>query len=346
MFSRATAILISLLALGFAAAAQDKPADKQKGDRDTAERTFAFTFGDDGGYLGVQAIDVNKDNISKFGLSSVRGVAIEKVIENSPAASAGLQNGDVILRFDGEEISSVRKLTRLIGEVAPDHQVKLTISRNGSEKEMTATVGKRPMPRFDNGNFTFSAPVPLGKLTLPDDAEPGELPSVAITPDTPGVTPKVFRMPGGEGKAYVWRMGDGRQIGVGVMPLTKQLAAHFGVGSGAMINNVRENSPAERAGLKAGDIIVDVDGKPIRGEIDLVRMINGKKEGDIQLTFVRDGKRQTVGITPEKSKESGFTFSTDDEDGSNAAPMPLRSSGPPAPLAPMPAKSLHFKRTL
>src|SRR5258708_5479054 len=123
-----------------------------KKEKEKAPTAFAWSFEGGGGYLGVQTQEVSKENFAKFGLRDVRGVAVEKVLENSPAA-AGIQNGDVIVRFNGEEVTSSRKLTRLVGEVDPDHQVSLTISRAGREQEITATVCKRPTPRIENGNF-------------------------------------------------------------------------------------------------------------------------------------------------------------------------------------------------
>lgn len=262
-------------------------------------RAFAFSFDGDGGYLGVQTQEVTRENFAKFGLSGVRGVAVEMVVENSPAAAAGLKDGDVILRFNGEEITSTRKLTRLIGEVAPDHQAKITISRAGREQDITATLGKRPEPKFADGNFLLRTPMP----PMPDLKEFRR-----------GEMPRVFTVPGGEGRTFMWKAGEGRQIGVGVTPLTKQLAAHYGVESGALINEVRENSPAAKAGLKAGDIIVEVDGKAVKGDLDIVKAINAKKEGDVQLTIMRNGSRQTMTVTPEKSKGSGFVFESEDND--------------------------------
>src|SRR5947209_1469585 len=111
--------------------------EKTQEETDKAPQTFSFMIEGGGSYLGVEMTEVTKDNFAKYGLSGVRGVAIAKVSENSPAAAAGLQAGDVILRIDGEEVTGVRKLTRLVGEVDPDHQVRVTISRNGREQELT-----------------------------------------------------------------------------------------------------------------------------------------------------------------------------------------------------------------
>src|SRR5205085_5801402 len=125
-----------------------------KKDDEKGARTFAFSFDGGGSYLGVQTEEVNKDNFAKFGLRDVRGVAVEKVVDNSPAAAAGLRPGDVIVKVNGDEVSSTRKLTRLISEIDPDHQARLTVMRGGSEKEMTATLAARPAPKFGDGNFS------------------------------------------------------------------------------------------------------------------------------------------------------------------------------------------------
>jgi S1-C subfamily serine protease len=101
----------------------------------------------------------------------------------------------------------------------------------------------------------------------------------------------------------VWRTASSRQIGISVSPLTKQLGDHFGVAEGTLlINNVRENSPASRAGLKAGDIIVEVEGKAVHGDGELIRAIGAKTEGDVHITIVRDRARQTIRVTPETVK--------------------------------------------
>jgi serine protease Do len=323
-------VSILIVTSAFILAIGQTPEAKQEKEKAAAARAFAFSFDGDGGYLGVQTAEVNKDNFAKYGLRDVRGVAVEKVIDDSPAAAAGIKEGDVIVRLNGEEITGTRKLTRLISEVAPDHQVRVTISRNGSEQDLNATVGKRPTPRFENDNFAFTVPGGMEKMEL-DKLR--EMPQLKDFPK--GEMPRAFTVPGGEGRNFAWRVGEGRQIGVGVMPLGKQLAEHFGVEGGVMVDNVRENSPAAKAGLKAGDIITEIDGKPVKGQFDLVRGINDKKEGDVTLTIVRDHDRQTLTMTPERSKGGGFFFQNGDGDeGVTIAPGQMQLVQPATPSAP------------
>jgi serine protease Do len=323
-----TSILIVTSA--FILAIGQTPEAKQEKER--TARTFAFSFDGDGGYLGVQTAEVDRDNYAKYGLRDVRGVAVEKVMENSPAAAAGIKEGDVIVRLNGDEITSTRKLSRLVSEVAPDHQVRISIMRNGSEQDVNATLAKRPGAKLGEGNFMWTTPDGMKGLEL---EKLKDLPRLKDFPR--GELPKVF----GEGNAFAWRAGEGRQIGIGVMPLGKQLAEHFGVQSGVMVDSVRENSPAAKAGLRAGDIITEIDGKTVNGQFDLVRGINDKKEGDVTLTITRDHNRQTVTVTPEKSNGSGYFFRSDDGDKNIViAPEELRMPLPTFPIAaPMPSEA-------
>lgn len=274
-----------------------KTPEPTKPEKPAKPTVFSFQF-DGGSFLGIEPQEVTKENFSKFGLSSVRGVAVEKVVENSPAAQAGLQAGDVIIKFEGEEIESVRKLSRLIAEVAPDHQVKLTVLRGGSEQEFTATMGKREFPAVYNGNFKME--------NFPKMPEMPKMPDMSKLPQVQVLPPNV------KGDAFIWKndgegafyFGANRQIGVSVSSLTKQLGEYFGVseGKGLLISSVRENSPAAKAGLKAGDIIVEADGKEVKNNTDLIRAVNEKKEGAVTLTIIRDRNRQTIQVTPEKLK--------------------------------------------
>jgi len=287
-----TFILLTLLTFTVTFA-QDKKESKKDKDQDALAKQAvlssalgrALLFSGRGSYLGVFTTEVNKENFAKFGLSSVKGVAVNKIAKDSPAAKAGLQEGDVITRFNGEAVTSKRKLTRLIREVAPDHEASLTVLRKGSERKIDVTIGQRKS-RFSNGSFVF--------------------PRVPRMPRAPRV--KVF--PRGKGKNYTYSFSSNRSIGVGVSSLTKQLGEHFGVpnGDGILVNRVYKDSPAAKAGLKAGDVIVEADGKKMENSFDLIRAINDKKEGAVKLTVVRNKNRRTISVTPEKRKANNRLF--------------------------------------
>lgn len=243
-------------------------------------------------YLGVQTVDVTKQNYARFGLSDVRGVAVDSVIKDSPAEKAGIQNGDVIVRFDGETISSVKKLTRLIGEVSPDHKAKITVLRNGNERDVEVTLAKREMnfdaSVFGGGNFPQIEIAPTSPRGM-------RIPNAPIAP-----FPQV-----GENGTFVWRGAASRQIGVSTSKLSKQLADYFGVsgGNGLLVRDVRADSPAAKAGIKAGDVIVEIDGKQMSEGSDLIEAVNEKKEGTVSVTIIRDKSRQTLTVEPAKSVE-------------------------------------------
>ena len=331
-------LLFVLIGAGIGAAQTPEP----KAEKQGAVRTMSWSFDSEGGYLGVQTEEVNKDNLAKFGLRDVRGVGVESVVEGSPAQAAGLQKGDVIVRVNGDEITSGRKLSRLVGEISPDHQARLTVLRNGSEREITVTVGKRPGFKVGDGSFELFGPT--GKFEfpqMPDMPNLSKLPRIDMPPMTPGAP----------GEPLVRVFGSRRQIGVSLTPLTKQLAEHYGVENGALVNNVRDDSPAARAGLKAGDIIIEVDGKAVKGDMDLVRAITEKRDGSLSLTIVRSGSRQSISVTPEEVKgmfDNHFEFTVPDAPDAPQAPEVFRMTRPAvpavpgAPAAPLPLNQLFI----
>jgi len=242
----------------------------------TADRSFSFLL-DGGAYLGIGTEDISKENMSRYGMREVRGAGVTQVMKDSPAEKAGLRKDDVILRFEGESVTSTRKLSRLVSESAPDQTVRLTISRGGAEQEVTATLAKHEMKSL------------LG-AAIRDDIFKG------MEKNWPQATI-------GDGN-FVFNFGANRRIGVSTQTLTKQLADYFGAKDGGLlITSVSENSPAAKAGLKAGDVITAVDGEKVDSSGDITRAINKKQEGEIALTILRDHNTRTVNLTPEKSKD-------------------------------------------
>jgi serine protease Do len=294
--------IVSLLLIGGIAVAQQTapPADAPllpHGPED-APTAFSFFFAD-GSFLGVYAEDINKENMARYGMREVRGVGITQVVKDSPAEKAGLKKDDVIVRFEGDSVTSVRKLNRLVSEVAPDQTVKLGISRGGGEQEVAVTIGKR--------NQSMNAFERLEGLEGLKGLE--ELKGLDKLKEFHGLMPpdgQVWKWKGQEpGKdGMVFAFGNHRRIGVSTMELTKQLADYFGIadGKGVLVTSVSDNSPAAKAGLKAGDIITSIDGDKVEGAGDLARGINKNKDGDVTLEVIRDRKQRTIKVTPEKSQ--------------------------------------------
>lgn len=278
-----------ILAAGVVVAQQPAPPPPSPPD-EPFEQNFTF-FMDGGGYLGVYAENISRENMGRYNLNQVRGVGVTQVIKDSPAEKAGLRKDDVILRIDGENVNSVRKLNRLISEMAPDHNVRVAVSRNGAETEITATVGKR-------NNSSFAQDLPGGsrlwKWERPD--------------------PKAFKF---EGPLFnredfpnsgdlTFMLGNGRRIGVSSIQLTRQLAEYFGIadGKGVLVTSVTDDGPAAKAGVRAGDVITAIDSESVDSPGDLSRVLNRKKEGDVSLTVIRNKSQQTIRVTP---KEGGFS---------------------------------------
>lgn len=257
---------------------------------------FAETPFGEGNYLGVRVEELTRENAKAYGLSGEpRGVGVTQVLKDSPAERAGLRERDVILRFDGEAVTSVRKLTRLITESSPEHSARITLLRGGSEQEVSATLARRerlaPAVAGDMiGRFDLGEVKRLGE----DWAKSGE--DWKLKADEWG---KGFEAFGGDGPG-VFALASSRRIGVTTATLSKQLADYFGVSHGVLVNSVEQGSPADKAGLKAGDVLTEVDGKQIDDASDLVRGLGAKDEGEVTLTFVRDKQRRTVRVTPEK----------------------------------------------
>jgi membrane-associated protease RseP (regulator of RpoE activity) len=297
---------------------QNAPETSRPPDDQQIMTNFVFTGG--GNYLGIYAEDVTKDNASKYGLRESSGVVVTEVAKDSPAERAGLKKGDVILRFDDELVTSARKLTRLINEAAPQHTTKLIIARNGAEQTLSATLGKREQLARD---FNVAPFVQENVRRGLDDLNRNM-------------------------KTFNFDFRPARRIGVSATPLTSQLADYFKVKGGVLVSFVDENSPAAKAGIKAGDVITQVDGQEISGVESLTRAISSKSEGAVTLTLVRDKKQRTVTLVPERAEQRPF----------NSPPMArnllLPSINVPqiqiTPLAPMrikpvrpPAKPLTIK---
>lgn len=267
---------------------------------------FATAFLDDGNYLGVRVEEVTRGNMSAYGLTGEpRGVGVTQVLKGSPAERAGLRERDVIVRFDGEAVTSVRKLNRLIAESSPNHTARVSVLRGGSEQEVSATLARRER----------LAPVVAGQLLGGIDFAEAQrfgeewAKNAEEWKRKSGEMGKGLEELGREGSG-VFAFGPTRRIGVTTATLGKQLADYFGVSHGVLVNSVESGSPAEKAGLRAGDVVTEADGKQVDDASDLMRALGAKEEGEVTLTVVREKKQRTVRVTPERRSSPQRFFTT------------------------------------
>ncbi|WP_231875592.1 PDZ domain-containing protein, partial [Oleiphilus sp. HI0086] len=96
------------------------------------------------GWLGVLIQEVNKDLADSFGLDRPYGALVAQVVEDSPADQAGIQTGDVIIEYEGEEIDFSSELPQLVGRTKVGDKAKLKVVRDGDEKSVSVEIGELP----------------------------------------------------------------------------------------------------------------------------------------------------------------------------------------------------------
>ena len=208
------------------------------------------------------------------------GALVNRVIPGSPAEKAGIKKGDVIISVNSRPVASAEELTRAIRSGRVDQSASIQVARDGVKKTLTAKLAARP----SDEEFEESE--------LGEHGEHGDFDSEDHEFS--------FRMP--EGAMSVFHMGRGR-LGIRVDDLNTDLGGYFGIkdGKGALVLEVLKDTPAERAGLKAGDVITKVGDRAIESSEDL-RSALRSKEGKITLTVLRHGTRSTkeadIGATP------------------------------------------------
>lgn len=96
------------------------------------------------GYLGVLPQEVTPELAEGFGLKDLKGVLIAKVEENTPAGKAGLLEGDIIIKFNGQDVPTVAKFRQIVAETKVGDEVKLAILRDKKQKTVSAVIGEMP----------------------------------------------------------------------------------------------------------------------------------------------------------------------------------------------------------
>jgi len=232
-------------------------------------RGFELMVG--GSHIGIAVRDLDEAD-AKREKTAQSGVVIDEVYTESPASRAGLKAGDVVVEFDGERVRSARQFSRLVAETPDGRSVKLAAVRDGQRM----TIDITPEARGGlNTEWTFS-----GDFSRLQDLEH----------DITQMIPKIAA-PGFEMRTRVRTS----RLGVQIETLTPQLATYFGAKLGALVTTVQEGSAAEKAGLRAGDVITAIDGRTIEDAADIQRALRGTGDGDeVTIEILRDRKPQTL----------------------------------------------------
>jgi serine protease Do len=227
---------------------------------------FAFSPALAGGsFLGVGVAEITPERARDLKLREEYGVEITRLEDDSPAAKAGLKAGDVVLEYQGQRVEGMEQFGRLVRETPPGRTVKLVISRGGATQTVQATVASRKMQGLLNrdSNFHFTMP----------DIQIGDMP-------------------------HVFTAWSGSMLGVEAESVGNQLAEYFGVKQGVLVRSVVKGSPAEAAGIKAGDVITKIDQTPVTGVSDLssaIRSSRTKRTFPVQI--MREHHETTVTVT-------------------------------------------------
>jgi len=227
-----------------------------------------------------------------------RGAVVRGVEDDSPAVKAGIEKGDTIVRFDGETVRSASQLARLVRETPPGRSVKVEVLRDGASRTLTARTGEaRNRWVAKNDDEGFFVPDTDFDITVPEPFpphQPGGTPFV-------GPGPHVFRWkgPGDNTFALPW-LAEPMRLGVQFMELGDQLATYFGVakGRGVLVTSVEADSPAAKAGVQAGDVILEFDGHAIEDGADLRLQVRDAEGGDaLAVKVQRHGKPLDLEVT-------------------------------------------------
>jgi serine protease Do len=217
-----------------------------------------------GSYLGVGVRDVDSERKQALNLKEERGAEITSVEKDSPAAKAGLQAGDVVLDYAGNRVESMEQFIRLVRETPAGREVKIVVSRNGSPLTLTA--------KLDSNQARLERNLQVAR-DMKVLAEGMDMPRAAM----------------------YWKSF---QLGIEAEALEGQLAEFFGVKQGVLVRSVGANTPAEKAQLKAGDVILAVEGAKVTSPREITNALRSARQNSqvITLTLSRDRKEQQLKV--------------------------------------------------
>jgi C-terminal processing protease CtpA/Prc len=232
-------------------------------------------------WLGVETHEVTADNAKELKLPAERGVVVAGVTKDSPAAKAGLNENDVITEVNGQRVEGSAQFRRMIHEIPAGRVAQLTVWRDGRAQTLSATLGKAEERHSTwmgatPGTFAFRMPEVMEMPDMPD------MPSIDL---------------GGEGMAVL--PGGRPRLGIDAEDIGGQLGSFFGApdGEGILVRSVNSGSAAEKAGLKAGDVITSFNGERVRSLGDLRQKLAAQNDAKTaKIVVLRNKSELTLSV--------------------------------------------------
>ena len=237
------------------------------------------------GYLGVDVEPVSPTSESGLKLKNADGAEIVAVDHDAPAGQAGLRTRDVILDLNGKPVGSASRLRRKLREMPPGRFISLVVSRDGALLNMNVQLCDRSKLQQQAWSRHYSVPAP-------------DSGGSAVSSILKGTRTSSFL--GGS-------VSSSPEVGAYVYPVSAQLAGYFGVSSGVglLVDSVENQSPASRAGLKAGDVILKVDAVQMASLSGWLKVMRSRRGKRVQLTVVRNRQQQILTMFVGDSKNDG-----------------------------------------
>ncbi len=210
------------------------------------------------GYLGVQIQNMTPAIASSLGLPKDRGEIVAAVEPNGPARAAGLQQGDVVVKVAGQEVTPDTSLSYIVANTPIGARVPIDVIRGGKRLTLTATIGERPNE--------------AALLGQPEITEPG--------------APTEKDQPGAEAAR--------KSLGITLQAMTPEIRQQLRLPDtvqGVVVAQVNPSSDAAEQGVRRGDIIVSINQQPVRTPQEASTAVNAARKAgrETVLLFVQTG---------------------------------------------------------
>jgi serine protease Do len=237
------------------------------------------------GYLGVDLGEVDNERANTLHLKDAHAAEVVMVDHDAPAGKSGLRVHDVILQLNGQSFDNVDQLRRKLRQTPSGRTVTLLVSRDGTRWNVAVQLCDRKLLEQQAWSQHFTVPEPAAPA-----AGQSFLGSVAAS-----------------GPAFLDSMiPRALYVGADVNPVRTQLAGYFGVksGTGLLVESVDDQSPASRAGFKAGDVIVKVESQQMTSKNDWLKAIRNHRGHSVQVTVMRNKQELILTMSAGKPKKS------------------------------------------